>query len=99
MIGIGLYQTRTIYYFKLLLNITSWSWKFKGAGKSDSFNPGSRALNQNLKGQIAALYGGGHKVDSILKHNMMINSYRSGKYTAAKAQLHSEGMRLIPIFW
>lgn len=80
------------------LNITSWSWKFKGAGKNDKFNPGSRALNQNLKEQIAALYGGGHKVDSILKHNMMINSinsYRSGKYPAAKSQLHSEAGGLI----
>lgn len=35
---------------------------------------------------------------TILKHNMMINSinsYRSGKYPAAKAQLHNEAGGLI----
>ena len=80
------------------LNITSWAWKFKGAGKEDKYNLGSRALNKSIKAQIDVLYGSQGKVDSILKHNMMINainSYRSGKYPAAKAALHYEAGGLI----
>ena len=80
------------------LNITSWAWKFKGAGKADEYNLGSRALNKSIKAQIDALYGSQGRVDSILKHNMMINavnSYRSGKYPAAKAALHYEAGGLI----
>lgn len=80
------------------LNLSSWAWKFKGAGKDDKYNPGSRALNKNIKAQIGVLYGDSGKVDSLLKHNMMINavhSYRSGKYPAAKAQLHNEAGGLI----
>lgn len=82
----------------IALNLTSWAWKFKGAGKGDQYNPGSRALNANIKAQIGVLYGSSGKVDSLLKHNMMINavhSYRSGKYAAAKAQLHNEAGGLI----
>lgn len=86
--------------FKDAINysVTSWSWKFKGAGKTSKYNPGTRALNQNLKEQIGVLYQNNSSVDSILKHNMMINainSYRSGKYPAAKAQLHHEAGGLI----
>ena len=80
------------------LNLTSLAWKFKGAGRGDKYNPGSRALNKNIKEQIGAIYGNGNSVDSILKHNMMINavhSYRSGKYPAAKAALHNEAGGLI----
>ena len=80
------------------LNLTSWAWKFKGAGKDNKYNPGSRALNKNIKAQIGVLYGDSGKVDSLLKHNMMINavhSYRSGKYPAAKAALHNEAGGLI----
>ena len=80
------------------LNLTSWAWKFKGAGKGEKYNPGSRALNKNIKAQIGVLYGDSGKVDSLLKHNMMINavhSYRSGKYPAAKAALHNEAGGLI----
>ena len=80
------------------LNLTSWAWKFKGAGKKEKYNPGSRALNKNIKAQIGVLYGDSGKVDSLLKHNMMINavhSYRSGKYPAAKAALHNEAGGLI----
>lgn len=79
-------------------NVTSWSWKFKGAGKNADYNPATRALNQNLKAQIGVLYKNSSSVDSLLKHNMMINainSYRSGKYPAAKAQLHHEAGGLI----
>lgn len=79
-------------------NITSWSWKFKGAGTSSNYNPGSRALNQNIKAQIGVLYKNSSSVDALLKHNMMINainSYRSGKYPTAKAQLHHEAGGLI----
>jgi hypothetical protein len=85
-------------------SIFSWSWKFKGAGKGSTYNMGSRSLNNNFKAQIRALYGKdsrdgeGPNVDSILKHNMMINSinsYRSGKYPAAKAQLQHEAGGLI----
>lgn len=80
------------------LNITSWAWKFKGVGRDSKYNPGSRALNHNIKEQINAIYGAGGQVDSILKHNMMINavnSYRSGKYPAAKAAMHHEAGGLI----
>ena len=79
-------------------NVTSWSWKFKGAGRDADYNPATRALNQNLKAQIGVLYKNSSSVDSLLKHNMMINainSYRSGKYPAAKAQLHHEAGGLI----
>lgn len=79
-------------------NLTSLSWKFKGSGKNDNYNPGTRALNQNIKAQIGVLYKNTSSVDSLLKHNMMINainSYRSGKYPAAKAQLHNEAGGLI----
>ena len=79
-------------------NITSWSWKFKGAGKTSNYNPATRALNQNLKAQIGVLYKNNSSVDALLKHNMMINavnSYRSGKYPAAKAQLHHEAGGII----
>lgn len=78
------------------LNIASLAWKFMGAGKDVEHSkgtPGTRALNQNIKAQITALYGTNHQVDTILKHNMMINSinsYRSGKYPAAKAAMHAE---------
>ena len=80
------------------LNLAELAWKFQGAGKDAKYNPGSKALNKNIKAQIAALYGANHKVDDILKHNMMINSinnYRSGKYPAAKAALHAEAGGLI----
>jgi TraG-like protein, N-terminal region len=80
------------------LNLTSWAWKFKGAGRDNKYNPGSRALNQNIKKQIGVLYGSSSNVDAVLKHNMMINavhSYRSGKYPTAKAQLHNEAGGLI----
>ncbi len=80
------------------LNITSWSWKFKGAGEGKKYNLGTRALNNNIKAQIKTLYGNNSSVDALLKHNMMINainSYRSGKYSAAKAQLHNEAGGLI----
>ena len=63
-------------------SITSWSWKFKGSGKDANYNPASRALNQNIKAQIGAIYKNNSSVDALLKHNMMINavnSYRSGK--------------------
>ncbi|MDC0864335.1 conjugal transfer protein TraG N-terminal domain-containing protein [Rickettsiaceae bacterium] len=79
-------------------NVTSWSWKFQGAGKDANYNPASRALNQNIKAQIGVLYKNNSSVDALLKHNMMINavnSYRSGKYPAAKAQLHNEAGGLI----
>ena len=79
-------------------NVTSWSWKFKGAGKTSNYNPATRALNQNLKAQIGVLYKNDSSVDALLKHNMMINAvngYRSGKYPAAKAQLHNEAGGLI----
>lgn len=79
-------------------NLTSWSWKFKGAGKSGEYNKGVRALNENIKAQIGAIYTNNSSVDALLKHNMMINSvnsYRSGKYPAAKAQLHHEAGGLI----
>ena len=55
-------------------------------------------MNKNIKAQIGVLYGDSGKVDSLLKHNMMINavhSYRSGKYPAAKAALHNEAGGLI----
>lgn len=80
------------------LNLAELAWKFQGAGTDTEYNPGSKALNKNIKAQIAALYGSGHSVDNILKHNMMINSinnYRSGKYPAAKAALHAEAGGLI----
>lgn len=80
------------------LNLAELAWKFQGAGKDAGYNPGSKVLNKNIKAQIAALYGSGHNVDSVLKHNMMINSinnYRSGKYPAAKAAMHAEAGGLI----
>jgi len=79
-------------------NITSWSWKFKGAGTEANYNQATRALNKNIKAQIRAIYTNNSSVDALLKHNMMINavnSYRSGKYPAAKAQLHNEAGGLI----
>jgi ABC-type glycerol-3-phosphate transport system permease component len=79
-------------------SITSWSWKFKGAGRESKYNPASRALNQNIKTQISEIYKSSSSVDSFLKHNMMINalsSSKSGAYPAAKAQLHNEAGGLI----
>lgn len=83
----------------IAVNIFSMAWKFKGAGRESRYNAASRALNQNIKTQIGALYGkDSSKVDALLKHNMMINAvnnYRSGKYPAAKALMHSEAGGLI----
>ena len=79
-------------------SLTALSWKFKGVGKNSQYNPGSRALNNNIKTQIAAIYGNNTSVDTILKHNMMINAinnYRSGKYPSAKALMHNEAGGLI----
>jgi hypothetical protein len=78
--------------------ITTLSQKFRGAGKGVEYNSGLRQLNKNISTAIAALYDGGHKVDAILKNNMMINainSYRSGKYATAKAQMHQEAGGLL----
>jgi len=69
------------------------SQKFRGAGAKVEYNPGIRQLNKNMKIAISGLYNGEHTVDSILKNNMMINainSYRSGKYATARAQMHQE---------
>jgi len=78
--------------------ITTLSQKFRGAGKGVEYNSGFRQLNKNISTAIGALYDGGHKVDSILKNNMMINainSYRSGKYATARAQMHQEAGGLL----
>jgi hypothetical protein len=78
--------------------ITTLSQKFRGAGKGVEYNSGLRQLNKNISTAIAALYDGGHKVDAILKNNMMINainSYRSGKYATARAQMHQEAGGLL----
>jgi TraG-like protein, N-terminal region len=78
--------------------ITTLSQKFRGAGKGVEYNSGLRQLNKNISTAIGALYDGGHKVDSILKNNMMINainSYRSGKYATARAQMHQEAGGLL----
>lgn len=60
--------------------------------------PGTCKRNR-LKTEIAALFAQPKtSVDSIIKHNMMINainSYRSGNYAAAKAALHHEAGGLI----
>ncbi|NDE18955.1 MAG: hypothetical protein EB000_00715, partial [Alphaproteobacteria bacterium] len=78
--------------------ITTLSQKFRGAGKGVEYNSGLRQLNRNISTAIAALYDGEHKVDAILKNNMMINainSYRSGKYATARAQMHQESGGLL----
>ena len=78
--------------------ITTLSQKFRGAGKGVEYNSGLRQLNKNISTALGALYDGGHKVDSILKNNMMINainSYRSGKYATARAQMHQEAGGLL----
>lgn len=78
--------------------ITTLSQKFRGAGKGVEYNSGLRQLNKNISTAIAAIYDGGHKVDAILKNNMMINainSYRSGKYATARAQMHQEAGGLL----
>jgi len=78
--------------------ITTLSQKFRGAGKGVEYNSGLRQLNKNISTAIGALYDGGHKVDSILKNNMMINainSYRSGKYATVRAQMHQEAGGLL----
>lgn len=74
-----------------IINILSQ--KFRGAGAKVEYNPGIRQLNKNIKVAISGLYNDEHSVDSILKNNMMINainSYRSGKYATARAQMHQE---------
>lgn len=73
--------------------LDSIAWKFKGAGKDNNL-----ALNDHLKNQIQAVYGGGTSVETVLKQNMMINAlndYRSGSYANAKAQLHHEASGII----
>jgi len=72
--------------------------KFRGAGHGASYNEGLRGLNKSIKTAIAAVYGTEHKVESIIKHNMMINAindYRSGKYATARAQMHQEAGGLL----
>jgi hypothetical protein len=78
--------------------ITEFSKKFRGAGNSLEYNSGARQLNSNMAGAITALYGGEHRVDTILKNNMMINAindYRSGKYAGARAQMQQEAGGLL----
>ena len=73
--------------------INTLSRKFRGSGDKAEYNPGIRQLNKNMKLAISGLYNSEHSVDSILKNSMMINainSYRSGKYASARAQMHQE---------
>lgn len=78
--------------------IATLSQKFRGAGNTLGYNSEVRQLNNNLKIAIGGLYNNTHSVDSILKNNMMINSinsYRSGKYATARAQMHQEASGLL----
>lgn len=78
--------------------ITALSWKFKAAGDSNEYNQKWNQLNANLEKQILALYQDRTKVDTILKHNMMINAlndYRAGKFPSVRAQLQHEAGGLI----
>jgi len=79
-------------------DITAISIKLRAPGAGVEYNPSHLGMNEALKGQIEALYNDETSVETILKHNMMINSlnqYRSGKYPMAKAQLQHEAGGLI----
>jgi len=81
-----------------LTDITAISIKLRAPGAGVEYNPSHLGMNEALKGQIEALYNDETSVETILKHNMMINSlnqYRSGKYPMAKAQLQHEAGGLI----
>ena len=81
-----------------LTDITAISIKLRAPGAGVEYNPSHLGMNEALKGQIEALYNDESSVETILKHNMMINSlnqYRSGKYPTAKAQLQHEAGGLI----
>ncbi len=82
----------------ILTDITAISIKLRAPGAGVEYNPSHLGMNEALKGQIEALYNDESSVETILKHNMMINSlnqYRSGKYPTAKAQLQHEAGGLI----
>lgn len=81
-----------------ITDITAISIKLRAPGAGVEYNPSHLGMNEALKGQIEALYNDETSVETILKHNMMINSlnqYRSGKYPMAKAQLQHEAGGLI----
>ncbi len=74
--------------------------KFRGGGDPNDFNPSRGRLKLNIRKSILAIYqsDSGQSVSKILKHNMMINSlndYRSGKFSSARAQMHSEAGGLL----
>ena len=77
----------------LLTDITDFSINLNTAGRGVEVNPSHHALNNALRENISTLYAGSSSVESVLKHNMMINSmhqYRLGKYASAKAFLNHE---------
>jgi hypothetical protein len=94
---------QAVPYFENIMNIvasgdiTAMSIKLRAPGPGQ-YNPSHVKLNNALKGQISALYNSETSVESILKHNMMINSlnqYRAGSYAGVKAQLQHEAGGLI----
>lgn len=96
-----------VVYFETMLtevgniDIASMALKFKSSGERGKYNnTGYAPLSANLKRNIQVLYGLADegKVDSVLKHNMLMNAmndYRAGLYPAVKAQLQQEAGGLL----
>ena len=72
--------------------------KMKTRLKGTEYNPSFASGNGQMMMQIEALYKNKYKVETILKHNMMMNSLNSARaasYPAVKAKLQQEASGLL----